>query len=162
MVERKDEDVEKDQSSEEIVDSDANDPENNTDVISIIPSPPSLDLSAIPEERRGALVEDMARGVIAANTRAAEAAVDTEALRRNLGSLADVAREATEEGTAVTAHHTQKTSSGGTEVTIGNTDRAREGRLPKSLSGEQDWRPYYIIGGIVALALVGIAIANNI
>ena len=35
----------------------------------------------------------------------------------------------------------------------GNTERAESGKLTKTQSGEKDWTPYYVIGGIICYTI---------
>jgi len=37
---------------------------------------------------------------------------------------------------------------------MGNTEEAQSGKLSKSQTGEKDWTPYYIFGGILALIII--------
>ena len=119
-------------------------------------------MTNLPEEQRVELQAELAKGLIEANTAAAKAGTEARSLKENLATVAGTSREATEAGSAVTVSHVQETDSSRTEVIMGNTERAESGKLTKSQSGEKDWNPYYIIGGIVAAALVAIAVANNL
>lgn len=130
----------------------------------LIPLGPTnaLDLTGLPEHQREALMEEYFRGEIDVNRRAKELAVDVRALEEALRIMAGTTREMSSQGDAVTISHTQDSAAGRTEIIMGNTEQAQSGKLSKSQTGERDWTPYYIIGGIIAVALVGIAIANNL
>ena len=68
--------------------------------------------------------------------------------------MSNTVRDASEGGNAVTITHSQTTKVGRTEIIMGNTERAQSGKLSKSQSGETNWTPYYIFGGILALVII--------
>ena len=68
--------------------------------------------------------------------------------------MSDTTREISDRGDAVTITHTQTTKVGRTEIMMGNTEQAQSGKLSKSQTGEKDWTPYYIFGGILALVII--------
>lgn len=119
----------------------------------------SLDLSAFSEEQRAALLTDYTRGVLDVSRRAHELHVDVATLDKTLQSLAGTAREVAEVGNAVTVTHTQETSVGRTEILMGNTRRARRGKLSKSQAGKRDLTPFYVAGGLTVLLLLGVLFA---
>jgi hypothetical protein len=125
-------------------------------------------LANLPEEQRVELQSKLAEGLIEANTKAAIAGTEARSLKENLHTVTDAAIEATKSGSSVTLSHVQETegfkSGGGarTEILTGDTERVKSGQLTKTQTGEKDWTPYYIIGGIVAITFIGIAIANSL
>jgi len=130
----------------------------------IIPLSPSteLDLSSLPESQRNALVRQFAEGQIEVAKKAAELQVDVKSLEHWLGAMSDQTQEMTKSGTDVTIAQTQESSMGRTEILIGNTERAKSGKFSKTQTGEKDWTPYYILGGLIAVTLIGVAIANGL
>ena len=120
----------------------------------------SLDLSFLPEEKRAELLADHAKGMLDLNKRAQELHVDVGALKATLGTMSETTRQVADDDNAVTISHTQTTSVGRTEIMMGNTDKARSGKLSRSQTGEKDWTPIYIIAGIVALVLIAAAFAG--
>ena len=120
----------------------------------------TIDLSGIPEEERTALISRHAEGLLDIRKKAAELGVDAMALENVLRAASDTVRSATEQGTHATVSHTQTSSIGRTEVIMGNTDRARAGKLSKSQSGETDWTPIYVIIGIVAAIIIVMIVAG--
>ena len=118
-----------------------------------------LDISKLTEEQQTAIVLDYQRGLIDVRLRAASLGVDVTVLGETLRALAEQTQEiSATEGASVTITHTQDSSLGRTEIIMGNTDQAQRGRLTKSQSGERDWTPYYVIGGLIVAAIVVIAI----
>lgn len=120
----------------------------------------SLDLSWLPEEQRAELMTEYARGMLDMSKKAQELHVDVGALKVTLGALTETTRQVAQEGNAVTVSHTQTSAVGRTEIIMGNTEKARIGKLSKSQTGERDWTPIYIIAGIIALVLIASAFAK--
>lgn len=114
----------------------------------------SMDLSWLPENERKALLVDYTKGMIDISKKAQELHVDAAVLKKTLDDLSDTTREVSDSGNAVTITHSQTTKVGRTEVMMGNTEQAQSGKLSKSQTGEKDWTPYYIFGGILALVLI--------
>ena len=120
----------------------------------------SLDLSYLPEDERTSLMRDYARGMLDLNTKAQELHMDIGALEASLRKMTETTKEVAEDGGSVTISHTQTSAVGRTEVIMGNTDRAKSGKLTKSQTGERDWTPYYVLGALAAAVLIAIAVAN--
>jgi hypothetical protein len=120
-----------------------------------------VDLSSLTEEERAALVKDHARGVIEIDKKARELQVDGSSLKYTLDTLATTAKQVSEGGNSVTMTHTQNTKIGRTEIKIGNTDEAKSGKMSSSQTGETNWTPYYIIGGLVAIVLIAFLFAGH-
>ncbi len=114
----------------------------------------SMDLSWLPENERKTLLIDYAKGIMDISKKAQELHVDATVLKKTLDDFSDTTREVSESGNAVTITHSQTTKVGRTEVIMGNTAEAQSGKLSKSQTGEKNWTPYYIFGGIVALILI--------
>jgi len=120
----------------------------------------SMDISWLPESERKVLLTDYTKGILDISRKAQELHVDSAALKKTLDDLSVTTKEVSESGNAVTISHTQTTSVGRTEVIMGNTQQAQSGRLSKSQTGEKDWTPYYIFGGILALIII-VALMNG-
>lgn len=136
-------------------------PQNAGVPITISVSPTAmLDLSYLSEAERKALLLDYTRGMLDVGRKANELNVDVSTLRNTLQTFSETARRAQEEGTSVTITHTQTTAIGRTEISMGNTDAAKSGRLTRSQSGERDWTPIYIVAGIVAVVVIALAFAR--
>lgn len=114
----------------------------------------SMDLSWLPENERKALLIDYTKGMMDISQKAQELHVDAAVLKRTLDDLSDTTREVSDSGNAVTITHSQTTKVGRTEIMMGNTEQAQSGKLSKSQTGEKDWAPYYIFGGILALIVI--------
>lgn len=117
----------------------------------------SLDLSWLPEDKRAELLANYAKGMLDLNKRAQELHVDVGALKATLSTMAETTQQVSDEDNAITISHTQTTSVGRTEIMMGNTDKARSGKLSRSQTGERDWTPAYIIGGLIALVMIAAA-----
>lgn len=120
----------------------------------------SLDLSWLTEEKRAALLEEHARGMLDISRRAQEMHVDVAALSAALGTVSNTTVQASKDGNSVTASHVQTTSVSRTEVIMGNTDAARVGKLTKTQTGEFNWTPIYVIIGIIALVMIASALGK--
>lgn len=114
----------------------------------------SMDLSWLPENERKALLIDYTKSMMDISKKAQELHVDVAVLKKTLDDLSDTTREVSNSGNAVTITHSQTTEVGRTEVMMGNTEQAQSGKLSKSQTGEKDWAPYYIFGGILALIII--------
>jgi len=113
-----------------------------------------LDVSLLTEEQQNALILDYQRGLIDIRLRAATLGVDVTTLGETLRKLAEQTKEISEtEGASITVTHTQDSSLGRTEIIMGNTQQAQRGRLTRSQGGDRDWTPYYVIGGLIVLAI---------
>ena len=117
----------------------------------------SLDLSYLSETERKALLTDYTKGMLDISRKASELNVDVGTLRNTLDTLAGTTKDVAEAGNSVTITHTQSTPIGRTEISMGNTDAARTGKLTKSQTGQRDWTPIYVIAGLVALVFIAIA-----
>lgn len=120
----------------------------------------TLDLSHYSDDERKALLTDYTKGMLDVSKKASELNVDVGTLRNTLEGLSDHAKRASTDGNSFTATHTQTTSIGRTEIVIGNTETARAGKLSRSQTGERDWTPFYIVGGLIALALIVVAFGS--
>lgn len=114
----------------------------------------SMDISFLSEEERKAMLMEHTKGMLDISKKAQELHVDSASLKKTLEDLSESTREVAESDNAVTITHTQTTSIGRTEVIMGNTEQAQSGKLSKSQSGEKDWTPYYIFGGLIALIII--------
>ena len=136
--------------------------ESETQIIPLEQTPTGIDISALPTEQRAELQMLAAKGLIEAQTQRAAAQTETEALSGDLKSIVDAVKTASDQDTAATMSYVKNTKTSRLESRIGNTSGDWDGKLSKSVTGERDWRPIYIIVTIVAVVLVAIAIANNL
>jgi hypothetical protein len=122
----------------------------------------TIDLSFIPEAQRNALMAEYMRGTIDISRKANELHVDVVTLRNTLGALAETTRQVSQDGNSVTVTHTQTTAVGRTEIIMGNTETAGQGKLSPTQTGrETNWTPYYIFAAIAAVVLIVIAIVAH-
>lgn len=102
------------------------------------------------------------RGTIDISRKANELHVDVVTLRNTLGALAETTRQVSQDGNSVTVTHTQTTAVGRTEIIMGNTETAGQGKLSPTQTGrETHWTPYYIFAAIAAVVLIVIAIVAH-
>ena len=120
----------------------------------------SMDISWLPESERKVLLTDYTKGILDISRKAQELHVDSAALKKTLDDLSATTKEVSESGNAVTISHTQTTSVARTEVIMCDTQQAQSGKLSKGQTGEKDWTPYYIFGGILALIII-VALMNG-
>ena len=114
-----------------------------------------IDLDGLSEAEVAELKKQYAANMIELQRKASEVKIDVSALGGTLETINDQATKATEAGVANTVTHRQKTSIGETEIVIGNTQRAAQGKLSLSASGLTKRLPLLI--GIIAVALIVIA-----
>jgi len=119
----------------------------------------TMDLSWLPEEERRNLLTEHARGILDIGRKAQQLQVDAEALQETLHTMAETTRQVADQGNSATISHTQDSVVGRTEIIMGNTDKARTGKLTRSQTGERDWTPFYVIGGLIAIVLIAAAVA---
>lgn len=120
-----------------------------------------VDLTGLSKEDAMALQMQYAEGMVDIRKKALELKVDTEILKETLNTLADTTREVDEAGNAVTISHTQTSKVGRTEIMMGNTQKAATGKLSKSQTGERDWTPYYIFGGMAVAIIIALLLRSQ-
>jgi hypothetical protein len=108
----------------------------------------------MPEDQRRALLTDYAKGSLDLARRANEMGIEVSVLRNTLDTLATTTQKVSQAGDAVTITHSQNSTFGRTEIIMGNTDTAAKGKLSKTQTGEFNWLPVYIIGGVIALMVI--------
>ena len=117
----------------------------------------SLDISLLTDEEQRELTMAFQKDLIDVRIRAADLNVSVEALGATLRNLSDNTSYVAQSGNSVTISHTQESSAGKTEIIMGNTDRAQSGRLSRFQTGDIDWTPYLIGGGIVGVVVIVLA-----
>jgi len=114
-----------------------------------------IDLGSLSQEQQNALVMDYMRGTLDINKKAAQMHVDVSAFKNMLDVMAVKTKElSAQENTSVTMSHTQETSVGKTEVIMGNTAQAASGRLTRTMAGDRNLVPLYIVLVVVAGLIV--------
>jgi len=115
-----------------------------------------LDLTGLSEDEVAELKRQHAAGMIDVNKKAKELKIDVMALDAALSSFTDQTAKATQAGASVTITHTQSTSIGRTEVVVGNTEKAAQGKISSSAAGLEDRTLW--IAGIIAVVVIIIAL----
>ena len=121
----------------------------------------AIDVSSLTVDQQQALTMDYAKNRMEMQRKAEEAAINVRALDETLNSLTKNIQDVSKNGDAVTISHTQTTENGRSEILMGNTDKAKGGKLSKSQTGETDWTPYYIFAGIGATVLTVLVVASS-
>ena len=120
----------------------------------------SLDISLLSNKEQQLIVKQYQEGLLDVRVKAAELRVDIGALGATLHELSDAVSEIHATGNSATISHTQDSSAGRTEIIVGNTERAQKGKLSRSQTGERDWTPFYIAGGVAIVVVLIIALLS--
>jgi len=112
-----------------------------------------IDITGLTEEQVAELRQQHASGLIDIHKKATELSVDVNALTNALHTFTDQTAKATAVDAHTTITHTQTSSLGRTEVVIGNTDRAKSGKVSRSAAGESN-RSLMIVGIIAVVAII--------
>lgn len=122
-----------------------------------------LDISQLTPEQQRELRARHAKGMIDAEVRAHDIAVDAQALDKGLETMAHHTKEISkEEGLSVTLTQVREDKMGRTEVIMGNTDTASKGRLSRSQSSQKDTTLiWFALAVLVIIAIVIIAVASK-
>ena len=119
-----------------------------------------LDVSGLDDDAKQQIQVKANEAKIALMQKAQEANIDIEGTRITLDNLNASVRQSTQDGTSITATHTQTTSVGRTEVVMGNTEKAASGKISRSGAGlEDNSTKLLIIGGVIAI-IVALIVAN--
>lgn len=107
------------------------------------------------DEQQAALLMEYARGHLDISKKASEMHVDVGAFRNMLEVMSAKTREvSSQENASVTMSLTQDSSVGRTEVIMGNTAQAASGKLTRTMAGERNMTPFYVIGGTIVLLIL--------
>ena len=98
------------------------------------------------------------KGMLDIHKKAQELKVDVGALDATLSTLATQTEAVSKAGDHVTITHSQSTSVGRTEVVMGNTEKAAQGKLSKSQTGEDDNTLKYVIIGAVVTVIIALVL----
>lgn len=122
----------------------------------------SVDLGALPREQQTALLKDHMSGLLDIDRKARELSVDVSTLRETLNTLTKTTNEATSAGNAVTITHVEDNRDTGrrTEVIMGNTPTAQQGKLNSRQAGARDLTLYYVLAAIIAVVVIAVAFAK--
>jgi hypothetical protein len=117
----------------------------------------SLNLEGLPEETKLELRKKHAEGLIDLQAKAIESGLDTQAIDKRMGDIANNVAKATADQSAATVTGAYTDKLGRTEVIMGNTETAQKGKLTGSQKGQSDSTLLYvalIIGAVILLALI--------
>jgi uncharacterized protein with beta-barrel porin domain len=114
-----------------------------------------LDISSMNQEAQALMKQKVAETQLDIHRKAQEAQLELQGTRIQLDNLSSTVRESTKDGTSTTITHTQTTTLGRTEVIMGNTEKAAEGKITRSGAGlEDNTMKVVIVIAIVALLVV--------
>lgn len=119
-----------------------------------------LDLSGLDSQQIAELKAQRVAGLIDVEKKAAELNVDVGALDAALGTFVAQTHDATNAGASATISHTHETSFGRTEVIIGNTDKAKSGKIDRSVKGLPD-RSLLMVGIVAAVIIIAILVLGT-
>tara|TARA_B100000780_G_C20977143_1_gene390322 strand:- start:251 stop:733 length:483 start_codon:yes stop_codon:yes gene_type:complete len=119
-----------------------------------------LDLSDLSEENQQAIALKAQEAKLELKKKAGEALLDIQGTKANLDTFNQTVRDGTDAGTHVTLTHTQTTSTGRTEVVMGNTDKAASGKVSRSGAGLKDNQMTMVIIGAVVLVIIAIVVSG--
>ena len=116
----------------------------------------SLDLEGLPEETKVELRKKQAEELLDLQKKALESSIDTAAVRKRMDDMNDTVNKADpDSAVTVTGSYTDKL--GRTEVIMGNTEKARKGKLDRSQKGESDNTLLYVgivVGAVILLSII--------
>lgn len=142
-----------DQASNELV-------EQKEQVVIDLSNNDMLDISGLSEENQQMIQLKAQEAKLELKKKAGEALLDIQGTKANLDTFNQTVQEGTEAGTHVTLTHTQTTSTGRTEVVMGNTDKAASGKVSRSGAGLKDNQLTFVIIGAVVVVIVAIAFSG--
>ncbi len=126
-----------------------------------LPNLQGLNVTDLPEEQRNALIERAAQTQIDLAKRRVEIDQDLDAMGVKLEKIASNVSDMTEKGVSSTVSSRQQDNLGTMEIIAGNTEVAKQGKMPRSVTGEFNWTPVLIILGIIAAVVLIIVVANG-
>ena len=91
--------------------------------------------------------------------KAIEGGIDTAAVRKRMDDMNDTVNKA-DPDSAVTVTGSYSDKMGRTEVIMGNTEKARKGKLDRSQKGESDNTLLYVGIGVGAVILLALILSN--
>ena len=112
-------------------------------------------INELESEERQELIKAFAQGQLDVHKKAAELAIDAQALQRQLEILNNAASDASRNDSSITIKHEAESELGNTNIVMGNTEEAAKG-------GKKNLTPIIIIIGIIVVGLVGISLANSL
>lgn len=144
---------------------------NNDQNLSIVPELPrdilvlgnraQLDLSSLSESDRNAMKVACLKGQIELQQKMAELGIDNQALEQRLGDMANTVARASNLGASATVTGAYTDKMGRTEIIMGNTETAAQGKLDRSQKGEQDKTLVYVVIGAVVLLILAALIMGK-
>lgn len=126
-----------------------------------LPSVGGLDISNLPEEQQNELIARAGQTQIDLAKREVELRQDINAMGQSLGAITENVGKMTEQGVATTVTQHREDNLGTIEVVAGNTEAAKSGKMPRSVTGEINWMPVLVIVGIIAAIVIVALVAGR-
>lgn len=119
-----------------------------------------LDLSTLNEDQKQHVMQKFSHAQVDLAKSAQQAKLDIQATKATLDDMTGTVKDASSDGTSITITHSQTTSIGRTEVVMGNTERAAQGKMSRSGAGLED-NTMKIIVAVGVIAVIVALILNN-
>lgn len=111
-----------------------------------------IDLSTLDEDQQQLIMQKYSNAQVDLAKTAQQAKIDISATKATLDDMTGSVKDATTDGSSITITHTQTTSVGRTEVVMGNTERAAQGKVSRTGSGlEDNTMKILVVVGVVAI-----------
>ena len=138
------------------IDDSKNSQQPKTNLVIPVSNSSHLDLSALPEDTRNAMIERFAEGTIDNVKYGQKLNVENKSMSEKMDHISTTVSKVSQSGASVTITSTHEDSMGHTEVMVGNTDAAASGKLSKAQRGKPDATTMYAIMGAVVVVLISI------
>ncbi len=113
-----------------------------------------IDLSNLDDEQQKHFMQKYTDAQLDLAQKTQQAKIDINATKATLDDMTGSVKGATDDGSSITITHSQTTSVGRTEVIMGNTERAAQGKISRSGSGlEDNTMKILVVVGVVAIVV---------
>ncbi len=111
-----------------------------------------IDLTSLDDDQQKHIMQKYNDAQVDLAVKTQQAKIDINATKATLDDMTGSVKDANDDGTSITITHSQTTSVGRTEVVMGNTERAAQGKISRSGSGLDDNTvKILVIVGVVAI-----------
>lgn len=113
-----------------------------------------IDLSNLNDDQQQLIMQKYSNAQVDLAKTAQQAKIDISATKATLDDMTGSVKDATNDGSSITITHSQTTSVGRTEVVMGNTERAAQGKISRSGSGlEDNTMKILVVVGVIAIVV---------
>ncbi len=111
-----------------------------------------IDLTNLDDDQQKHIMQKYTDAQVDLAMKAQQAKIDINATKATLDDMTGSVKDANNDGSSITITHSQTTSVGRTEVVMGNTERAAQGKISRSGSGlEDNTMKILVVVGVVAI-----------